>query len=209
MKKILFILFIFSFVLSFSKDQYIKIPQLGSDAPAFKAKSTMGDVNFPKDFEGRWVILFSMPSASTPLCTSELKSILFDNEYFKSKNCDVIGVSFSGLEEQKRWIDDIRLKWNVRQEIPLISDAKKTISRKYGMYQPNVSKEKSMRCVYFIDPQATVRAVLVYPLFNGRNVTEIKRLLGALQIVDRENVVTPANWTKGSPTYVCPQCRAD
>ncbi len=73
---------------------------------------------------------------------------------------------------------------------------------KYGMIAPNVSSTKTVRCVFIIDPEGRIRAILTYPLTNGRNISEILRLVEAIQISDKENVATPANWIPGQPVVV-------
>ena len=132
-----------------------------------------------------------------------------EDEYFKKKNCEIVGISFADIDKEREWLNAVREKWSIKSNLLMIADNKTFISRKYGIYQPNISRVKAMRCVYFIDPLSKIRAVMVYPLFNGRNINEIKRLLNALQISDENDTVTPANWVKGGPTYKCPQCRGE
>ena len=58
--------------------------------------------------------------------------------------------------------------------------------------------------MFIIDPNATIRAVLYYPLTNGRNVDEIKRLLLALQTTEKHKVATPANWQAKDDVIIPP-----
>jgi peroxiredoxin (alkyl hydroperoxide reductase subunit C) len=92
----------------------------------------------------------------------------------------------------------------VEVTFPVISDLTMEVSRKYGMLQPAASNTQAVRAVFIIDPQGKVRALLYYPLSNGRNMQEIKRLLIALQTTDKHQVATPANWTPGEEVIVPP-----
>lgn len=78
------------------------------------------------------------------------------------------------------------------------------VSRLYGMLQPSASTTQAVRAVFIIDPEGKVRAVLYYPLSNGRNFQEIKRLLVAMQTSDAHQVATPADWQPGEEVIVPP-----
>ena len=51
--------------------EVISMPRIGDPAPEFHAVTTQGDIHFPNDYSGDWVILFSHPADFTPVCTSE------------------------------------------------------------------------------------------------------------------------------------------
>lgn len=87
---------------------------------------------------------------------------------------------------------------------PLIEDLKMEVAYKYGMLQPNASTTQAVRAVFIIDPKAKIRAVLYYPLSNGRNMDEIMRLVTAMQKSDREGIATPANWRPGDDVIIPP-----
>ena len=53
-------------------EQAHAMPRINEDAPSFKAVTTQGEINFPADYKGKWVILFSHPADFTPVCTSEI-----------------------------------------------------------------------------------------------------------------------------------------
>ncbi len=186
------------------------MPLIGDDAPAFKAKTTMGEIDFPKDYKGKWVILFSHPADFTPVCTTEFMTFASMQSDFKKMNCELIGLSIDSIYAHIAWLRTIKEKIDYRNmsdvevKFPVIEDLRMDVSRKYGMVQPNASNTQAVRAVFIIDPKAKVRAVLYYPLSNGRNMDEIKRLLTAMQKSDLEGIATPANWQPGDDVIIPP-----
>ena len=178
------------------------IPQIGDKAPAFSANSTEGEINFPQDFFGKWKILFSHPAAYTPVCTSELIKLTSMQEEFEKLNCQVVGISTDNMENLIKWLDSIRELAGENGtdgafNIPMISDEKMDISRKYGMVRITEGGIHPIRALYIIGPQDKVRAAFYYPFENGRNFDEVKRTLLAIQKTDRFSVLTPENWNPG------------
>jgi peroxiredoxin (alkyl hydroperoxide reductase subunit C) len=88
--------------------------------------------------------------------------------------------------------------------LPVIEVLKMDVAKKFGMVQPNASDTQAVRAVFMMDPKAKVRAILYYPLSNGRNMDEIKRLILAMQKSDAENIATPANWQPGDDVIIPP-----
>ncbi|MDL2297029.1 peroxiredoxin [Bacteroidales bacterium OttesenSCG-928-B11] len=183
------------------------MPRLGEPAPAFKANTTQGPVNFPDDFQGKWVILFSHPADFTPVCTSEFMTFGKMAEDFKALNCQLLGLSVDGLSSHIAWLRRIKeIEFNGMKNIdvrfPLIDDISMNVAKKYGMIQPGESQTAAVRAVFFIDPKGMTRTILYYPLSLGRNFEEIKRILIGLQTVDNFNVALPADWQPGSDVIV-------
>lgn len=178
------------------------MPLIGDDAPAFHAVTTQGEIDFPQDYKGKWVILFSHPADFTPVCTTEFMTFASMIEEFKKLNTELIGLSVDSLYAHIAWLRRIQeLSWNGIEKpevtFPLIEDISMEIATKYGMIQPNVSKTQAVRSVFFIDPNAKIRAIIYYPQSLGRNFDEIKRVIVALQTADAQNCATPANWRPG------------
>ncbi|BCW99703.1 MAG: peroxiredoxin [Armatimonadota bacterium] len=186
------------------------IPLIGEDAPAFTAKTTQGEIDFPKDYRGKWVILFSHPADFTPVCTTEFMTFATMMPEFKALNCELIGLSIDSIYSHIAWLRTIKEKIefrgmkDVEVTFPVIEDLKMEVARKYGMLQPSASSTQAVRAVYFIDPHGKIRALIYYPLSNGRNFQEIKRLLIAMQTSDRLGVATPADWKPGDDVIVPP-----
>jgi peroxiredoxin (alkyl hydroperoxide reductase subunit C) len=190
--------------------QQMSMPLIGDDAPKFKAKTTMGEINFPDDYKGKWVIFFSHPADFTPVCTTEFMTFASMQKELKDLNCELIGLSIDSIYAHIAWLRTIKEKIeykgmkNVEIMFPVIEDLKMDISKKFGMVQPNASTTQAVRAVFLIDPKAKVRAMLYYPLSNGRNMQEIKRLLLAMQKSDKEQIATPANWQPGEDVIIPP-----
>ncbi len=188
----------------------INLPLIGDKAPSFKAKTTQGEINFPQDFEGKWVILFSHPADFTPVCTTEFMTFATMADEFKALNTELIGLSVDSLFAHIAWLRTIKDKIeykgmkNVEVKFPLIEDIKMDVARKYGMIQLGSSDTQAVRAVFVIDPQATIRCILYYPSSTGRNFDEIKRIILALQKADAEGIATPANWQPGDDVIIPP-----
>lgn len=165
-------------------------------------------MNFPDDYKGKWVILFSHPSDFTPICTSEFMTFGKMQKEFEALNCQLLGLSIDGLASHIAWLRTIKEKIeyngmkNIDIEFPLIEDIKMEVADKYGMVQPAASDTKAVRAVFFIDPEATIRTIIYYPLNLGRNFDEIKRILIGLQTIDKFNVALPADWHPGDSVVV-------
>lgn len=196
-------------------DAAAHMPLIGDNAPAFVAQTTNGIVNFPADYVGKWVILFSHPADFTPVCTSEFMAFQGMLPEFQELNTDIIGLSVGTLSGHLAWLNAIKdIEWrgwkNMEITFPLIDDINMEIANKYGMIHPNASDTKAVRAVFIIDPKATIRAILYYPLTTGRNFEEIKRMLIALQTTDAFGVSTPADWNPGDDILVpAPATTAD
>lgn len=189
--------------------EFYRMPLIGDKAPAFKAVTTQGEIYFPEDFQGKWVILFSHPADFTPVCTTEFMTFASMAEEFEQLNTQLLGLSVDSLYSHIAWLRKIQeLEWkgmkNVEVKFPLIEDIRMEVARKYGMIQPGQSNTQAVRAVFIIDPQGIIRTILYYPLSTGRNFDEIKRIVQALQKTDAENVATPADWRPGDDVIIPP-----
>jgi len=190
--------------------EVVPMPRIGDKAPSFKAMTTQGEINFPDQFAGSWVILFSHPADFTPVCTSEFMTFASMEDKFAEANCKLVGLSVDGLYSHIAWLRTIKEKIeykgmkNVEVKFPLIEDITMEVARKYGMIQPGESSTKAVRAVFLIDPKGIIRAIIYYPLSLGRNFDELYRALIALQTADAFSVATPADWRPGDDVIVPP-----
>lgn len=184
-----------------------RMPLIGDTAPSFKAVTTQGEINFPEDYKGKWVILFSHPADFTPVCTTEFMTFGKMMNEFKELNTELVGLSVDSLYSHIAWlrkIQEIEYKGmkNIEIKFPLIEDIKMEVANKYGMIQPGQSTTQAVRAVFVIDPESKIRTILYYPLSTGRNFDELKRIIMALQKADKDNVATPADWRPGDDVIV-------
>lgn len=193
-----------------SEQQSVSMPRIGESAPEFKAITTQGPINFPADYKGSWVILFSHPADFTPVCTSEFMTFAAMEDKFAEAGCKLVGLSVDGLYSHIAWLRTIKEKIeyrgmkNIEVKFPLIEDITMEVAKKYGMIQPGESSTKAVRAVFFIDPNGIIRTIIYYPLSLGRNFDELYRALIALKTSDEFGIATPADWRPGDDVIVSP-----
>ena len=182
-----------------------RMPLIGDRAPEFRAMTTMGKVNFPDDYKGSWVILFSHPADFTPVCTTEFITFARMADEFAAMNVKLIGLSIDSVHSHLAWAKSIEnIAWKgepVELPFPIIADISMNVAKKYGMLQ-TVAKTQTIRAVFIIDPEGIIRTILYYPMSTGRNMDEIKRIIQSLQKHDKDNVSTPADWRPGDPVVM-------
>ncbi len=179
------------------------MPRIGELAPSFKAVTTQGNISFPEDYKGKWVILFSHPADFTPVCTTEFMTFASMQKDFKKMNVELIGLSIDSIFAHIAWLRTIKekIEWkgmkNLDIEFPVIEDISMDVANKFGMVAPNESTTQAVRAVFFIDPEGIIRTIMYYPAALGRNFDEIKRVIQGLQKADKESVALPADWRPG------------
>ena len=178
-----------------------RMPMIGDTAPAFRAMTTRGKVNFPADYKGSWTVFFSHPADFTPVCTTEFITFSRAAQEFAALNTRLLGLSIDSLHSHLAWVKSIEgIRWKggepVEVPFPIVADITMEVARKYGMLQ-TVARTQTVRAVFIIDPESVIRAILYYPMSTGRSIPEILRMVRALQLHDAENVSTPADWTPG------------
>ncbi len=174
---------------------------IGMKAPEFIAETTFGPAKM-SDYAGKWLVFFSHPGDFTPVCTTEF--IAFAKYYpeFKSRNTNLLGLSIDSNASHLAWVYNIYKMTGIQIPFPIVADRNMKIARMYGMLPADQNATQTVRSVFIIDPEQKIRAILQYPMSNGRNIPEILRLLDALQTTDLEGVVTPANWMPGQSVIV-------
>ena len=181
----------------------VQFPRLNERAPEFSAKTTFGEKKL-SDYEGKWLILFSHPADFTPVCTTEFIGFAKAAETFKSMNCELLGLSIDSLFSHLAWVRNIEEKFGQKITFPIIEDIKMEVASAYGMVHPGAADTQAVRATFFIDPKGILRAMVSYPMSNGRSINEFVRLLQAMQTSDKNSVATPEGWTPGCDVIVPP-----
>ncbi|MCS7215474.1 MAG: peroxiredoxin [Thermodesulfovibrio sp.] len=171
----------------------LRMPLLGEKIEDRKIKTTHGVINFPSDYKGKWVVLFSHPADFTPVCTTEFVAFQKRIDEFKALNCELIGLSIDQVFSHLKWIEWIKEKLGVEITFPIIADDMGEVAKSFGMISP-AKGTNTIRAVFIIDPNSVLRLILYYPQEVGRNIDEIVRVVKALQTSDANKVAIPAGW---------------
>jgi thioredoxin-dependent peroxiredoxin len=183
--------------------------QLGDEAPDFTAETTEGTVRFHEWLGESWGVLFSHPKDFTPVCTTELGEVARIKADFDRRGVKVIGLSVDPLDAHRRWAADIAETQGNAPNFPMIADADRVVSYRYGMIHPNADDTTTVRSVFVIGPDKKVKATITYPQSTGRNFEEILRLVDSLQLTARYKVSTPVNWRQGEDVVIMPSVSDD
>ncbi len=183
--------------------------RLGDIAPDFTAESTVGTINLYNYLGDGWGILFSHPADFTPVCTTELGTASKFKAEFDKRNVKMLALSVDGKDSHNEWIKDINETQNTTVNFPIIADEDKKVSSLYDMIHPNADNNLTVRSVYIIAPDKTVKLIITYPASTGRNFHELLRVIDSLQLTAYHKVATPANWNHGEDVVVSPSIPTD
>jgi peroxiredoxin (alkyl hydroperoxide reductase subunit C) len=182
--------------------------RIGDIAPDFEARSTLGPIKL-SDYKGRWLILFSHPADFTPVCTTEFVELAQSADEFADRDCSLMALSIDSLFAHFAWLRIIRDKFGVEVRFPIVEDPTLVIGQAYGMVAPRDNDSATVRTTFFIDPEGLIRAMTCYPANMGRSIPEMLRMIDALQAIDAQAGLTPANWKPGEPLLRSPSQNID
>ena len=178
--------------------------RIGDVAPDFEQDSTEGRIKFHDFIGDKWVVLFSHPKDFTPVCTTELGYLAKLKPEFDKRNTKVIGLSVDGVDDHRKWANDIEETQGAKLNYPLLADADRKVSGLYDMIHPNANDTLTVRSVFVIGPDKKVKLMLTYPASTGRNFDELLRVIDSLQLTANHKVATPVNWKQGEDCIVVP-----
>ena len=182
-------------------------------APDFEQNSTEGRIRFHEWVGESWCVLFSHPKDFTPVCTTELGHMAALKPEFDKRDCKIIGLSVDSVEDHAAWKADIEKVTGRAPNYPMIGDVDLKVAKLYGMLPAEAAgtakgrtpqDNATVRTVFVIAPDKTIRAVVMYPMSTGRNFDEILRLLDSVQLTARHKVATPVNWRQGEDVIILP-----
>lgn len=182
---------------------------IGDIVPDFTASTTEGDIRFHDWLDGHWAIFFSHPKNFTPVCTTELGDVARLKPEFDRRGVKVIGLSVDELANHDQWADDIEQTQGHRLNFPLIADADRKVATLYDMIHAGADDTMTVRAVFVIGPDRTLRLSMTYPASTGRNFEEILRAVDSLQLTAMHKVATPANWRQGDDVIILPSLADD
>jgi len=177
--------------------------RIGDTPPDFEARSTIGPVRL-SSYRGRWLILFSHPADFTPVCTTEFVELSRHETEFARRDCALMALSVDSLFSHFAWLRLIKARFDTEVRFPIVEDPTLVIGRAFGMVAPQDNDSATVRTTFFIDPAGTIRATTCYPANVGRSIPEMLRMLDALQAIDGQGGLAPANWVPGSPLLQVP-----
>ncbi|MFZ1682175.1 MAG: peroxiredoxin [Rhizobiaceae bacterium] len=189
-------------------DTPVTLPQLNRPAPAFDALTTHGRRALA-DYKGKWLVLFSHPADFTPVCTTEFMGFQKHYDTFKAMGVELLGLSIDSHYAHIAWVRSIKDNFGVDIKFPIIADLSMDVAKAYGMIQPGASDTSAVRATFIIDPDGILRAMVYYPMTNGRSIDEFVRIVQALQASDKHKIATPENWHPGEKVIVPPPATTD
>jgi thioredoxin-dependent peroxiredoxin len=185
--------------------------RLGSTAPDFEADTSEGRIRFHDWIGDSWAVLFSHPKDFTPVCTTELGYMAGIKPEFERRGVKVIGLSVDSVDRKDAWADEIEATQGHRPNFPVIGDSDYEVAKLYGMLPADTSGDpdertpadnQTVRNVFVIGPDKTIKLILVYPMTTGRNFDEILRVIDSLQLTANHKVATPVNWQQGDDVII-------
>lgn len=179
------------------------MPRLNEPAPNFDTETTHGRRTLA-DYKGKWLILFSHPADFTPVCTTEFMAFARAQDRFAALNTELLGLSIDSKFAHIAWVRSIKEKFGVDVKFPIIEDLSMKVANAYGMIMPGAGDTSAVRATFIIDPEGVLRAMVYYPMSNGRSIEEFVRLVQALQTSDANGVATPEAWKPGEDVIVPP-----
>lgn len=136
----------------------ITMLQPGQPAPDFSAPDQKGKIRSLKDFQGKKLIVFFYPAASTPTCTVEACNLRDNYAKLKRKGFALLGVSADTVKKQLNFAQKNNLSF------PLLSDPDRKIIEAFGVWGPKKFMGREfdgiLRSTFVIDENGIIETVI-------------------------------------------------
>jgi peroxiredoxin 2/4 len=180
---------------TFEIEDFDFAPKVGQPAPVFEDLQSYHKGEFHKvslsDYKGKWLVLFFYPRDFTFICPTEIEE--FGKMYadFQKIGCEILGASTDSEHVHKAWYEtDTRL---TGVEYPIIADTTQELADMYAVLDVDGSAQRG---TFIIDPEGSLRFMLISADSVGRNIKETLRVVEALQTGEK----CPVNWEQGKET---------
>ncbi len=188
---------------------------VGKKAPSFTASAVLNGGEIVDEFSldqyvgKQEVVFFFYPKDFTFICPTELHAFQEKLGEFEKRGVAVVACSTDTEQSHWGWLQVPKAEGGIKGvTYPIVADTSKTISMNYdvliGEYDVDEAGEVvangdmiAFRGLVLIDKKGVVRHQLINDLPLGRSVDEALRMVDALQFVEENGEVCPANWSKG------------
>ena len=155
------------------------------------------EVNFEKDFLGKWNVVVFYPADFTFVCPTELEDLEDHREELEQLGFNVYSVSTDTHFTHKAWHDHSEAIGKVKYT--MIGDPTKAISREFEVL--NEESGLAYRGTFVVNPEGKIVAYEVNDEGIVRDASElVRRAKAAKFVADNPGLVCPAKWKEGEAT---------
>ena len=132
--------------------------KIGDKAPDFKSKDQDGNTISLQDYNGKKLVLFFYPKASTPGCTLEACNLRDNYERFQSLGYEIVGVSADSERRQTNFRNKYSFPY------PLLADEDKSVINAFEVWGPKKFMGRTYdgihRITFIIDENGIIEDVI-------------------------------------------------
>jgi alkyl hydroperoxide reductase subunit AhpC len=184
--------------------------RINDTIPDLTVETDHGTISLHDWIGDSWAVLFSHPKDFTPVCTTEFGAVAQLADEWEKRGTKVLGISIDGVEDHKKWKNDIEAVAGTSAGFPIVADEGLEMAKAFDMlaaeaYMPEgrtPADSQTVRSVFIIGPDKKLKLSMTYPMNVGRNFAEVLRALDGLQTAAGEGVATPANWNVGDDVVI-------
>ena len=153
--------------------------KIGDKAPNFCLPDKDNKKICLNNYEDKYVVVYFYPADNTPGCTTEAIGFTDILPEFQKLDAIILGVSPDSPKSHAKFIEKKNLK------VTLLSDEKKEVLKKYGVWGPKKFRGKSYigvtRSTFLVDPQGKIAYIWPKVSVNG-HAEEVKTKLAEMTV---------------------------